>query len=191
MCHRFLSSPRFFLFLLAIDRDLAEKARSGGCSCGGTLLAANYPRKPRGGPPCPDPTFSLRLSFCCDVDGCRCRSTPPSVRFLGRRIYLGVLVVLITAMRQGPTPKGSALLQERFGMDRKTIARWQAWWKDVFPRTKFWTAARARCIGHAVPVEFPRTIVERFRAESGERMTALLRFLSPMSGSPRFELQVF
>lgn len=131
------------------------------------------------------------MSFCCDVDGCRCRSTPPSVRFLGRKVYLGVMVVLITAMRQGPTPKGSALLQKHFGADRRTIARWQAWWKDAFPRTKFWTVARARCVVHARHTEFPRAIVDRFRAESGERMAALLRFLSPIGGSPRFELQVF
>lgn len=191
MCHRFLSSPSFWLLLLAIDRDLAEKVRLEGCACGGRLHAANYPRKPRGGQPCPDPTFCLRLSFCCDVDGCRCRSLPPSVRFLGRRVYLGVMVVLVTALRQGPTPNGSALLQKRFGADRRTIARWQAWWKDAFPRTKFWKVARARCVPRAAPVEFPLTIVERFRAESGKRMAALLRFLSPLCGSSRFELQVF
>jgi hypothetical protein len=191
LCHRFLFSPNFLLLLLAIDRDVAEKIRNGGCPCGGRLHAANYPRKPRGGPLCPDPTFTLRLSFCCDVDGCRCRSTPPSVRFLGRKVYLGVMVVLITAMRQGPTPKGSALLQKRFGADRRTITRWQAWWKEAFPRTKFWTVARARCVVHGRHDKFPRTIVDRFRAESSEWLVALLRFLSPVGGSPRFELQAF
>jgi hypothetical protein len=191
LCHRFLFSPNFLLLLLAIDRDLAEKVRSGGCPCGGRLHAANYPRKPRGGPPCPDPTFSLRLSFCCDVDGCRCRSTPPSVRFLGRKIYLGVMVVLITAMRQGPSPKGSSLLQKRFGADRRTIARWQTWWKEIFAGSKFWKAAKARFARLPSPVEFPRTLVILFGAKSGERMAALLRFLSPIGGSRRFELQVF
>ncbi len=191
MCHRFLSSPSFLLLLLAIDRELAEKARSAGCSCGGTLHSANYPRKPRGGPPCPDPTFSLRLSFCCDVDGCRCRSTPPSVRFLGRKVYLGVMVVLITAMRQGPTPKGYAELRDRFGIDRRTIARWQAWWKEFFPKTHFWKSGKARFARLPSPAEFPHTLVLLFEAESGERMAALLRFLSPLGGSRRFELQVF
>jgi len=189
LCHRFLSSPRFFLFLLAIDRDLAEKARSEGCSCGGTLHAANYPRKPRGGPPCPDPEFSLRLSFCCDVDGCRCRCTPPSVRFLGRKVYLGVVVLLITAMRQGPTPKGYAELRDRFGADRRTIARWQAWWKKTFPATRFWKVAKARFARLPSPAKFPQTLILLFRAESGERMAALLRFLSPLGGSRQFELQ--
>ena len=31
--------------------------------------------------------------------------TPPSVRFLGRKVYLGAVVILISAMRQGPTPR--------------------------------------------------------------------------------------
>jgi hypothetical protein len=159
LCHRFLSSPSFLLLLLTIDRDLAEKVRSAGCPCGGTLHSANYPRKPRGGPPCPDPAFSLRHSFCCDVDGCRCRSTPPSVRFLGRRVYLGVLVVLITAMRQGPTPKGYAELRDRFGVDRRTIARWQAWWKEFFPGTNFWKGAKARCARLPSPAEYPQALV--------------------------------
>jgi hypothetical protein len=33
----------------------------------------------------------------------RKRRTPPSFRFLGRKVYLGVEVVLISAMRQGAT----------------------------------------------------------------------------------------
>ena len=190
MCHQFLSNPTFLLLLLAIDRNLAEKVRVQGCACGARLHAAHYPRKPRGGPPCPDPHFTLRLSFCCDVDGCRCRSTPPSVRFLSRRVYLGVLVVLITALRQGPTPTGYAVLQNHFGVDRRTIARWQAWWKDAFPASKFWSVARARC-ALPMPIEFPRAVVLLFQAESAERMAALLRFISPIGGSPRFELQAF
>ena len=189
MCHRFLSSPTFLLLLLAIDRDLAEKVRSGGCPCGGRLHAANYLRKPRGGPQCPDPEFSLRLSFCCDVDGCRCRSTPPSARFLGRKVYLGVMVVLITALRQGPTPKGYAELRERFGADRRTIARWQTWWKKTFPVTRFWKAAKARFTRMPSPAELPHRLIFLFKAESADRMAALLRFLSPLGGSRRFELQ--
>ena len=47
----------------------------------------------------------FRLSFCCDRDGCRKRATPPSVRFLGPKGLLGVIVILISAMRQGPTPR--------------------------------------------------------------------------------------
>lgn len=191
MSHRLLSHPNFLLLLLTIDRDLAEKVREDGCPCGGRLHAAHYHRKPRGGTAGPDRDFSLRLSFCCDVDGCRCRSTPPSLRFLGRRVYLGVVVVLVTALRQGPSPREHAALQKHLGVDRRTIVRWQAWWKDHFPATRFWKVARARCAPLVKPTELPRTIVEAFRADCMERMASLLRFLSPLGGSVRFELQVF
>jgi hypothetical protein len=43
-----------------------------------------------------------------------------------RCVYLGVVVILITAMRQGPTPRRVRELSNLFGVDRATIARWQA-----------------------------------------------------------------
>jgi len=191
LCHRFLSDPTFFLLLLVIDQDIAEKVRAAGCPCGGRLHQANFARKPRGGPPQPEARLSLRLSFCCDVEGCRCRSTPPSVRFLGRRVYLGVLVVLITALRQGPTPHGYEILRERFGADRRTIARWQRWWKESFAVSKFWKAARGRLASLSQPTEYPASLVLLFDCESAERMANLLRFLCPLGASSRFELQAF
>ena len=56
-----------------------------------------YGRKPRGLPDGidPGPVLPVRFSFCCSVDGCRRRHTPPSVRFLGRKVYLSVMVVLL------------------------------------------------------------------------------------------------
>lgn len=191
MCHRFLYSQRFLVVLLAIDRDLAETLRAKGCTCGGHLHKANYPRKPRGGPECSDPEFSLRFSFCCDTDGCRMRATAPSVRFLGRKVYLGVLVVLITAMRQGPTRRGYAELKERFGVDRRTIVRWQMWWKEVFASSPFWRSARARIASLPKPREIPRALVLVFRAESREHMKDLLKFLSPITASSRLKMQAF
>jgi hypothetical protein len=101
------------------------------------------------------------------------------------------MVVLVTAMRQGPSPRGYTVLQKRFGVDRRTIGRWQLWWKDAFPLSKFWAGARARSVALPGAIEFPRTLVDLFQATSGGRMAALLRFLSPLSGSSRFEFQVF
>lgn len=70
--------------------------------------------------------------------------TPPSVRFLGRKVYLGAVILVISAMRQGPTPRRVRELSKRFGADRRTIARWQVFWRDHFPQTPFWKVARAR-----------------------------------------------
>jgi len=68
------------------------------------------------------------------------------VRFLGRKVYLGAIVVLISAMRQGPTPRRVRELSERFGADETTIARWQTFWREHFPQTPFWKVARASFI---------------------------------------------
>jgi hypothetical protein len=67
--------------------------------------------------------------------------TPPSVRFLGPKVYLGAIVILISAMRQGPTPRRVRELSTRFGVDRRTIARWQVFWRERFPNTPFWKIA--------------------------------------------------
>ncbi len=48
--HELHRSECLWSFLLSIDKDLAESTRQEGCSCGGRLHCANYPRAPRGGP---------------------------------------------------------------------------------------------------------------------------------------------
>ena len=88
MYHDLPDDSRFWQFLFSVDLDMADTTRSKGCSCGGRLHRADYPRKPRGGPDDLPEEYRQRLSFCCDRDGCRKRSTPPSVRFLGRKVYL-------------------------------------------------------------------------------------------------------
>ena len=114
MYHELPRTARFWSFLRAVDQDLAKKTREKGCPCGGRLHSANYPRKPRGTPVQLPEEECLRLSFCCDRDGCRKRTTPPSVRFLGPKVYLGAIVILISAMRQGPTPRRVRELSQTF-----------------------------------------------------------------------------
>ena len=72
--------------------------------------------------------------------------TPPSIRFLGRKVYLGAVVILISAMRQGPTPRRVQELSTLFGVDRATVARWQAFRRDYIPQTPFWKLARGRVV---------------------------------------------
>jgi len=192
MYHDLPRTARFWSFLLAIDQDLAETARKGGCPCGGRLHRANYLRKPRGTPlQLPQPQC-LRLSFCCDRDGCRKRVTPPSVRFLGRTVYLGAIVILISAMRQGPSPRRVRELSRRFGADRRTIARWQVFWRDHFPRTPFWKIARAPLVSLAEILTLPYSLVNAFlsRHRRCRGWTLLLRFLAPITipGALRIEV---
>src|SRR5689334_17182449 len=91
-----LADAKFHEQLLAFDRDLSATARAAGCyRCGGALHSAQFARKPRGGPTGLSSDYDQRFSFCCAVDGCRKRTTPPSLRFLGRKVYLATVVTLI------------------------------------------------------------------------------------------------
>ena len=100
-----MKDPAFRKLLLQFDADLAEEAHAQGCpDCGGKLHSAVFRRKPRGTLQVLEPEFCVRFSFCCDTDGCRHRTTPPSLRFLNRRTYLGTVVVLVSALRSGATP---------------------------------------------------------------------------------------
>jgi hypothetical protein len=185
-------SGTFWLFLSAIDKDLADLARQKGCACGGRLHCANYPRAPRGGCAQLPEEYHCRFSFCCDRDGCRRRMTPPSVRFLGRKVYLGAIMVLVSALRQGPTPRRVRELSTLFGVDRATIARWQAFWRDHIPQTPFWKVARARLIPVVDVVALPLSLLDAFlrTKDPYKDWGDLLRFLSPLTvaGSPAIKI---
>lgn len=171
-----LSDPQLFVILFRIDSDLADKARAGRCPCGGRLDVADYPRKPRA-PGDLGPEHRRRHSFCCAA--CRRRTTPPSVRFFARRVYAFPVVVLVTALSAGLSGSRLGTLRREFGVDRRTLERWRVWWREVFPQTRFWKAARAQ---FSPPVDGAQldALRERF-AEDLDGLVLLLRFLSPMS----------
>ena len=179
-------------FLLAVDEDLAEETRKKGCPCGGRLHCANYPRKPRGAGLELTEFQRQRLSFCCDRDGCRKRATPPSVRFLGRKVYLAAIVILVSAMRQGPTPRRVRELSERFDADESTIVRWQTFWREHFPQTSFWKVARAGFVTLGEIVSLPYSLVDTFlgRHPPCDGWMLLLRFLSPITVPGGLQIKV-
>jgi hypothetical protein len=192
MYHELPGVASFWSFLFAIDQDLAETARENGCSCGGRLHRANYVRKPRGTPVQLPELQRVRLSFCCDRDGCTKRATPPSVGFLGRKVYLTAIVILISAMRQGPSPRRVRELSARFGADESTITRWQAFWREHFPKTPFWKVARASFLAVDEIVSLPYSLVDAFlrRHPSREGWILLLRFLSPITVPGGLQIKV-
>ncbi len=177
-----LSDARFHNLLLTFDRDLADAARNAGCArCSGVLHSARYWRKPRGRACRVGPEHDRRFSFCCAVDGCRRRATPPSLRFLGRKVYLATIVVLVSMMRHGMTEPRLRQLAAAVGVDRRTVARWQVWWREVFTASAFWQAARASFMPPVDHAGLPATLMARFRGDGANQLMALLRFISPVT----------
>ena len=158
-----LQDRRLYVLLGKFDEDLARAARSEGCPCGGRLHRATYPRKPRGGPDDLGDDYDRRHSFCCAEEGCRRRATPPSVRFLGRKVYLGAVVLIATAMQHGPTPTRAARLRELVGASVRTLRRWRSWWRGAFCETAFWKAARGLLASPVAEASLPLSLLDRFR----------------------------
>lgn len=176
-CQNHLADQPLHQLLEKVDADLTEQARQEGCLlCGGKLHRSDYDRKPRGGP-----QWDLRFSLCCAREGCRRRHTPPSVRFLGRRVYAGLVVVLVSAMTHGLKPERVQRLREALGIDRRTLERWRQWWLGLFIDSSFWRQARARFMPPLCQKTMPWSLCERFRVKRRDRLLDLLKFLAPIT----------
>ena len=181
-----LRDARFFSLLVGIDRDLAEETRLARCPCGGALHRSDYRRKPRGGPADPERKLSLRLSFCCARDGCRCRSTPPSVLFLGRKVFFGVVVLLVPILREGMTPARFRRLEEELPVSRRTVQRWRRWWRETVPETTWWRLMRGRLSdAPGMAAALPSALLGAFASlpEAADQALAVLRLLAPLAAS--------
>jgi hypothetical protein len=121
MYEELLGESGFYRLLLRFDEDLAARTRVLGCwHCGKALHVADFTRKPRGVPAGLGERYNERFSFCCAGRQCRKRRTCPSLRFLSRKVYLATVVVLVSALRSGATPRRVRYLQELVGVSRRT-----------------------------------------------------------------------
>ena len=178
-----LGDATFHNLLLACDRDLANQVRRRRCLlCRSPLHSANYPRKPRGRHCRLPPEHDWRFSLCCARHGCRKRKTPPSLRFLGRKVYLAVTFIVIGILREGATQTRMRRLTELIRVDRRTIKRWRGWWRESFTAMPFWQAARAAFMPPVDEARLPTAMLERFTGSTAERMLGLLHFLGPITG---------
>ena len=176
-CQNHLADQQVYQLLEGVDAESTEKVRQQGCvHCGGKLHRSDYDRKPRGGP-----QWEVRFSLCCAKEGCRRRHTPPSVRFLGRRVYAGLIVVLMSAMIHGLKPERVRRLREVLGIDRRTLHRWRQWWLGIFVESSFWKEARARFMPPLCQKTMPLSLCVSFEVERRDRLLELLKFLASIT----------
>jgi hypothetical protein len=194
--HSLLFCASFLRILLDLDSRTLRQTQAAGCPwnrCRSRLDRADYARKPRGVLPELEKDTSKRGSLCCSKEGCRRRTTPPSVVFLGRRVYAGVAFILLSILRFGATDKRQADLRrglqrelELRGMmspDLSTLRRWRDWWRHSLPESPFWRATRGRLVRPVTGEHLPAGLLELCVGDPGTQMVALLRLLSPMSAS--------
>lgn len=168
MSHESILGEEWFASLAEFDRQIAEAVAAEGCRhCGGPLYQGNYERKPRGGQLAEaGEAFRLRHSLCCGREGCRKRALPPSLRFLGRRVYLEAVVLLASVRAMALETLRQA--REATGVPARTLRRWHTWWTAAFPLSAVWTELRARFVPPPpAESELPRSLLERAEAVLG------------------------
>ena len=177
--HSILSNARVWDFLKQVDATEAQACRAAGCPrCGGALHSATYPRKPHG--LAADLRDDVRrFSLCCSL--CRRRVKPASVRFFGRRFYVGALFVVVSALA---VTGGVRLptIARRWGIAASTLKRWRRWWLEAFPLTRQWQEKRGEL---AAPPEEPalRWVVRIMRGRGlRSRLLRTLVWLMPWTG---------
>jgi hypothetical protein len=116
------------------------------------------------------------MSYCCADRECRKRATPPSVVFLSRRLYPFVVVLLVSALRDGSSERRLSRLRATIGVSPETVARWRTWWAEAFEREGHLSALR----GFAVRVGGLRGLLRSFRMVTGRLLYGLI-VLSPLS----------
>lgn len=106
-----------------------------------------------------------------------------SVRFLGRRVYLALAVVLSSARHAGQRPTAARLASE-LKIPMRTLERWHQWWRQQFPLTPLWLAQCARFMPPVDTALLPASLLERYAGDAAESLLRLLHFLSPISVRP-------
>ena len=162
----------FWSCLVKIDQKLLELAIDRSCiHCGKPLHISHFPRKVRGLDAAAEPFFKNRFSTCCAH--CRRRHTPLSVRFMGRRVYAFVVVILacMRALADAASPR--------------TLGRWTTWWTQGLPCLAVWRLVQSRFVGGLQVERLPASLVERCEQQelqpSAQGLLRTLAMLLPLS----------
>jgi hypothetical protein len=113
------------------------------------------------------------------------------VRFLGRKVYLGVIVMLVTALEYGLTPSRRKWLIETLDIWPQTVSRWRQWWRETFPGSRCWQSQRHHFVPPVDTARLPGALLGRLVGDNLiQRLCRFLRLLMPIttyswSGSPR------
>lgn len=103
----------------------------------------------------------------------------PSVRFFGRRVYVGAAFILasIVALALG----AASAAWRSTGIPPRTIRRWGQWWRGAFPETAVFAALSARLVPAIARARLPASLLERMPGPPEAGLTLLLTLLAPLT----------
>lgn len=182
MVHVYEPDGKFFEALVEIEAAHARKVKERGCvNCGGPLDRADYERKPRGDLGEAADAYTKRTSFCCRRDGCRQRATPPSLRFLGRKVYVAALVIIASVVGRRIERVGRGAPRRVHDVPVRTVRRWLDWWSVPFALSAFWKEAKGLFASPVEEAELPGSLLARLGEASTATLTRLLELIAPIT----------
>jgi hypothetical protein len=103
------------------------------------------------------------------------------VRFLGRKVYVGAVVVV--ASIAGRVAAAGLRWRKRpiEGVSARTVKRWMAWWEKAFALGSFWLEAKGFFATPVEVTELPASLLARLGGGGAVAMEKSLRFISPVT----------
>lgn len=173
-----IDDTSLFRILRSIDEEVAVRLRAGRCprpDCGGPLHWGRFDRKPRGERVELPAEYYRRQGLCCGW--CRKRVLPPSCLFLGRRVYWGAVVILVTAAVQGLEKRSASELCRHFGASRRTVRRWVRYFASEFAPSVQWQNLRGRVAAVVRDDDLPRSLLQWFASTGISALETVVRCL--------------
>jgi hypothetical protein len=101
---------------------------------------------------------------------------------MGRRVYWGCVILVVMTLKQN-RPDGSSArkIKEMFGISRKTLKGWVAYFRDEFPNSHQWQRLRGRLSSAVSNNELPAELVNYFLKyfqSPQQAMIGCLKFLA-------------
>lgn len=181
MYHSQLTSATFYNSLLVFDRIIAEQVRQSGCLfCHGNLHQSHYPRKPRGVPSGTHDVYVIRFSYCCGNEGCRKRFTPPSMRFLSRKVYSSVVIFLVFLLKSKTDESKVEELNWLLGtgLSVETVRRWRHFWLKEVSQSRIWKRA---AFSHSMAQTLPVSLLNKFKQALNTPLEMALKWILPLT----------
>ena len=181
MYHSLLTDAIFYNSLLALDRIIAEQVQQSRCQlCYGNLHQSHYLRKPRGVPDGVHSDYSIRFSYCCGTEGCRKRFTPPSMRFLSRKVYSSVIIFLVFLLKSKTDELKVEELNLLLGtsLSVETVRRWRNFWVREVSQTHIWKRA---AFSDVMAQTLPASLLAQFQQVLNTPLEMALRWILPLT----------
>ena len=181
MYHSQLTDAIFYNSLLALDRLIAEQVKQSRCQfCHSKLHQSHYLRKPRGVPEGTHSDYPIRFSYCCAQDGCRKRLTPPSMRFLSRKVYSSVVIFLVFLLKSKTDELKVEELNLLLGtsLSVETVRRWRNFWVKQVSQSHTWKRA---AFSHDMAQTLPASLLAQFQQVLNTPLEMALKWILPLT----------